>query len=245
MKKKLVCEYVFEEGRIYKSNDRGTMIKGPKDLMRFIPNSWRNKPQEHFYLLLLDTRHRVMKKITMTKGTLNASLVHPRDVFREAIRMNAAAVIAIHNHPSGDPAPSEEDIQLTQRLNAAGELMGISLLDHLIVVKRDYISMREDGRGFDGATTKDVGRAFDEAIKNMIVGDAEEGINGHENKIIKDRYLGDGVYASFDGFSIWLDLRGQDSTTKICLEPSVLAALNEFKLDTKAAWDKRKELGDG
>ena len=99
--------------------------------------------QEVFCALLLDARHRLLRKVTVSKGTLSASLVHPRDVFRSAIRMNAAAVVLVHNHPSGDPEPSHDDIDLTQRLVKSGKLLGIEVLDHVVVVEGGYVSLRE------------------------------------------------------------------------------------------------------
>jgi DNA repair protein RadC len=85
----------------------------------------------------------------VSKGTLDAALVHPRDVFREAIRRNAAAVVLVHNHPSGDPEPSRDDLELTRRLHRAGALVGIEVLDHVIVAKGGYVSLRERGDTFD------------------------------------------------------------------------------------------------
>lgn len=93
-------------------------------------------------MLLLNARHEVMRRILCSRGTLNASLVHPREVFRPAIIASAAAVILVHNHPSGDPEPSEEDIALTGRLVQAGRILGIEVLDHVIVAKRGYVSLR-------------------------------------------------------------------------------------------------------
>lgn len=101
--------------------------------------------QEVFRVFLLDARHHVVRKITVSKGTLSSSLVHPRDVFRDAIRLNAAAIILVHNHPSGDPEPSTEDKELTRRLDQCGELLGIAVLDHIIVAKGGCVSLREIG----------------------------------------------------------------------------------------------------
>ena len=85
----------------------------------------------------------------MSKGTLSSALVHPRDVFREAIRRNAAAIVLVHNHPSGDPAPSGDDMELTRRLAKIGALVGIDVLDHVIVAKEGYVSLREQGNVFN------------------------------------------------------------------------------------------------
>jgi len=105
----------------------------------------QGKAQEQCIALLLDTRHRLIRIAEIAQGTLNASLVHPRDIFKAAIAANAAAVIVAHNHPSGDPAPSEEDRLLTQRIFEAGRLMGIAVLDHLIVAGGDHYSFRAEG----------------------------------------------------------------------------------------------------
>ena len=96
-------------------------------------------------ILLLDTKHRVLDQMTISTGSLNLNIVHPREVFHAAVRQSAAAVIVLHNHPSGDPTPSEEDIELTDRLVRAGEVMGIKVLDHLIIGDGQYLSFSEKG----------------------------------------------------------------------------------------------------
>ena len=90
-------------------------------------------PQERFYVLLLDNKHRILDEILVTQGTLNQSLVHPREVFSEAVKQRAGSIVALHNHPSGDPMPSPQDNAITQRLKECGELIGIKLLDHIII----------------------------------------------------------------------------------------------------------------
>ena len=99
--------------------------------------------------MLLGARHEVIRKVMASKGTLSSCLVHPRDVFRVAVRLNAGGVIVAHNHPSGNPEPSGGDVELTVRLYKAGKLIGIDVLDHLIVAKHGYLSLRERG-SFDG-----------------------------------------------------------------------------------------------
>ena len=101
--------------------------------------------QEVFRVLLLTAQHHVFRKLTVSKGSLSYSLVHPRDVFRDAIRLNAGAVILVHNHPSGVPEPSRDDIELTHRLHEAGQLLGIEVLDHVVVAKGGCVSLREAG----------------------------------------------------------------------------------------------------
>ena len=97
-------------------------------------------------MLLLDTKHRALRAVVLSVGTLDASIVHPREVFREAALAGAAAIVVFHNHPSGDPAPSDEDTALTARLLAAGVLMGIDVIDHVILADVRYFSYREEGK---------------------------------------------------------------------------------------------------
>jgi DNA repair protein RadC len=102
-------------------------------------------PVEHFGILLVDTKHRVTRISLISVGTLDASVVHPREVFRAATSGGAAAIVVFHNHPSGDPMPSDDDIALTKRLICAGDLMGIHVLDHVIVAENSFYSLRERG----------------------------------------------------------------------------------------------------
>lgn len=103
------------------------------------------RKKEHFILLLLDSRHRLIKVASVSVGSLDMSVVHPRETFREAIQASAAAILLAHNHPSGDPTPSPEDLELTRRLIKAGELLGIPVLDHLIVGSGEPVSLRDRG----------------------------------------------------------------------------------------------------
>jgi len=104
-----------------------------------------DKQKEHFIALLLDNRHQLIRLSPIAIGSLSATLVHPREIFKEAIAASAAAVIVAHNHPSGDPTPSQQDVQLTQRLVEAGRLLGIEILDHLIIGAADVVSLRARG----------------------------------------------------------------------------------------------------
>jgi DNA repair protein RadC len=108
--------------------------------------AYSSRPVEQFGVVLLDTKHRVMKTTIVASGTLNSTIVEPRDVFREALVAGAAAVVAFHNHPSGDPTPSPEDEELTRRLKAAGILMGIDVVDHIVLGDARYCSLKEAGR---------------------------------------------------------------------------------------------------
>lgn len=100
-------------------------------------------PIERFGVVLLDTKHRLLKASVISAGSLDASVVHPREVFREAVMIGAAAVVAFHNHPSGDPTPSQEDVRLTHRLRQAGEIVGIPVIDHVILADTRYYSLME------------------------------------------------------------------------------------------------------
>ena len=101
--------------------------------------------EEHFYCLLLSTKNRINGIHEVSIGTLNAAVVHPREVFKAAILSNSAAVILVHNHPSGDPTPSPEDVQLTRQLVEAGKLLDMPVLDHVIIGNRRYSSLKEKG----------------------------------------------------------------------------------------------------
>jgi DNA repair protein RadC len=137
----------FEIGRRLAARrlEPGDRIRTPADVHRHFHARLRDARQECFVALLLDGRHRVQGEITVSTGTLTASLVHPREVFGPAVRRAAAALVLVHNHPSGDPAPSAEDRQVTERLVAAGELLGIRVLDHVVVAERGYYSFSEAG----------------------------------------------------------------------------------------------------
>jgi DNA repair protein RadC len=120
-------------------------ITRPEDVYALLHHQLRDEKQEHVILLLLNTKNRVIQQSTLTKGTLDASLLHPREVFREAIRHSASSIILAHNHPSGDPTPSSEDIQMTNRLHQAGQLLGIDLLDHVILGDGRWVSLKAQG----------------------------------------------------------------------------------------------------
>ena len=121
-------------------------LRTARDAAAYLMPAYGSRPVEQFGVVLLDTKHRVLKTTIVASGTLNATIVEPRDVFREALIAGAAAVVAFHNHPSGDPSPSPEDEELTRRLKAAGVLMGIDLVDHVILGDGRYSSFKEIGR---------------------------------------------------------------------------------------------------
>ncbi|MBT2688095.1 DNA repair protein RadC [Bacillus sp. ISL-47] len=121
------------------------IIRSPEDGANYVMNDMRFLSQEHFVCLYLNTKNQVLHKQTIFIGSLNASIVHPREVFKEAFRRSAASIICIHNHPSGDPAPSREDIEVTKRLAEAGKIIGIDVLDHLIIGENKFVSLKEKG----------------------------------------------------------------------------------------------------
>jgi DNA repair protein RadC len=129
---------------------RGTaprpQLASPRAAAEYLLPQFGSRPVEHFGVLLLDTKHRMLRTSVLSIGTLDASIVHPREVFREAIAGGAAAIVLFHNHPSGDPEPSLDDAELTQRLVAAGLLMGIQVIDHVILADTRYYSFREKSR---------------------------------------------------------------------------------------------------
>ncbi len=116
-------------------------IRGPDDVLAQVRDLARAR-KEHFVVLLLNARHEMQARETVSVGSLNASIVHPREVFLPAITHSAASVILVHNHPSGDPEPSEEDLSITKRLVQVGEMVGIGVLDHVIVAARGVVSLR-------------------------------------------------------------------------------------------------------
>ncbi|WP_310794962.1 RadC family protein [Desulfofundulus thermocisternus] len=121
------------------------VIRSPEDAARLVMEEMRHLDREHFRALLLNTKNEVIAREIVSIGTLNSSTVHPRELFKIAIRRNAAAVILLHNHPSGDPTPSQEDLDVTRRLWEAGRIIGIEILDHLIIGDNKYVSFKAEG----------------------------------------------------------------------------------------------------
>ncbi|AKF92246.1 DNA repair protein RadC [Brevibacillus laterosporus] len=128
-----------------KVRDIRISIRLPKDVADFMMPEMAGLVQEHFVCLFLNTKNQVIGKKTVFVGSLDSSIVHPRDIYREAIKRSCASIICLHNHPSGDPAPSKEDINVTKILLQAGDLVGIPLLDHLIIGDGHYVSLKEQG----------------------------------------------------------------------------------------------------
>ncbi len=129
----------------YTASGKKTLVKTPDEVVNVVRGRLRGKKKEHFLLLLLDTRGRLIRTSEISVGSLDASIVHPREVFKEAVLASAASVIFVHNHPSGDSEPSEDDIRLTERLARAGEIMGIDVLDHIIIGDKNFLSLKSRG----------------------------------------------------------------------------------------------------
>jgi DNA repair protein RadC len=129
----------------YPESDKKPLVKTPEEVVSFVKGRLKNKKKEHFQVLLLDTRSQLIKVAEISIGSLDTSIVHPREVFKEALSASAASVIFVHNHPSGDPTPSEDDIKLTERLAQAGNIMGIDVLDHIVIGDRKFVSLKREG----------------------------------------------------------------------------------------------------
>lgn len=121
----------------------GKEINSASDVASYYMEKLKDSKKEHFYALLLDSKNRIIKEELISVGTLNASLVHPREVFKSAIKESANAIILVHNHPSGDCEPSFEDYSITKKLKEAGELINVKFLDHIIVTGNNWVSVSE------------------------------------------------------------------------------------------------------
>jgi DNA repair protein RadC len=121
------------------------VVRKPSDVYDLLKAAFQDLDREHFRVVLLNVKNQVLKVDSTTIGMLNSSPVHPREVFKEAIRLSSASIILAHNHPSGDPTPSPEDIRLTARLREAGEIIGITVMDHIICGDNCFISLKENG----------------------------------------------------------------------------------------------------
>lgn len=137
----------FEIGRRIEgaTSEERMIVRSPEDIARIMIPRLRDQSTELFYVFLLDSKNGLKREIELTRGTLNASLVHPREVFKTAIDHLAAAIIVVHNHPSGNREPSREDIEVTKQLTDAGRIIGIPLHDHIIVAGDGYTSFAERG----------------------------------------------------------------------------------------------------
>ena len=135
---------VFEIGRRFSNQTpsyKSKELTDPKKVHQLIKNKLKDHHREHFYIIILNSRNWSVAEVSI--GSLNASIVHPREVFSEAIKNKAASVIFVHNHPSGDPEPSEDDLEITKRLVDGGKILGIEVVDHVIVAKDKFLSFKE------------------------------------------------------------------------------------------------------
>ena len=124
---------------------RGEQFRSSADVFNHYREHLSGLKKEEFHVLLLDAKNRKIRDVRVSEGSLTSSLVHPREVFNPVIRESAAAVILVHNHPSGDPSPSQEDLHITRRLREIGEVMGVRVLDHIVIGKGKYVSFVDDG----------------------------------------------------------------------------------------------------
>lgn len=129
----------------YQESGKNETVKTPEDVVALVRSRLKGKKKEYFLALLLDTRNQLIRVAEISIGSLDSSIVHPREVFKEAVSASAASVLFAHNHPSGDPEASEDDVNLTKRLAEAGEIMGIDVLDHIIIGEQKYLSLKREG----------------------------------------------------------------------------------------------------
>ena len=134
--------------RLINHREERPQIKSPDDAANFLMPQLRHLQQEHFVVILFNMKNRLLDTHWLYKGTLNSSVLRVGEIFQEAVRRKAAAIIVAHNHPSGDPTPSPEDIRVTRDIRQAGTLLDIELLDHIIIGNGQFISMKEKGLGF-------------------------------------------------------------------------------------------------
>ncbi len=120
-------------------------VKTPEDARSVLEEQLRSCPREELHMIMLDIRNRVIRTVRLSEGGLSSAVIQPRDLFREAVKANAASIILVHNHPSGDPSPSQDDIDSSLRLIEMGGLMGIRVVDHLVISLSGYISMKQEG----------------------------------------------------------------------------------------------------
>lgn len=141
----LALAELFNRINTLRTNIEKIRIKSPKDIADMLINEMSSLNQEILKLIVLNTKNKVIKVRDVFKGSLNSSIVHPREIYCEAIKSGGASIIICHNHPSGDPSPSKEDINITLRIKECGKIIGIELLDHIIIGDKKYISLKEKG----------------------------------------------------------------------------------------------------
>lgn len=136
---------LFKRFKTLRGQNQDYKISSPTDIANLLINEMSDLNQEVLKLIMLNTKNKVIGIKDVFKGSLNSSIVHPREIFNEAIKRNSASIIICHNHPSGDPTPSKEDINITIRLKECGVIMGINLLDHIIIGNTKFVSLKEKG----------------------------------------------------------------------------------------------------
>lgn len=136
---------LFKRFKTLRTQNQSYKIASPKDIANLLMNEMTDLSQEVLKLIMLDTKNKIVGIKDVFKGSLNTSIVHPREIFSEAIKRKSANIIICHNHPSGDPTPSKEDINITIRLKECGVIMGIGLLDHIIIGNTKFVSLKEKG----------------------------------------------------------------------------------------------------
>ena len=142
---KLKAAFELGEKAQTMTTEYGQKIESAKDVFKLLKNDLGNKKKEHFKVLSLDSRNKLISIDNVSVGTINTNLVHPREVFKTAIQHLAVSIILVHNHPSGDTEPSEADIEITKRLIESGKIMGIDILDHIIITKNKFFSFKDKG----------------------------------------------------------------------------------------------------
>jgi DNA repair protein RadC len=137
----------FELGKRFarESRNGGSPIKAPADVARLFMDEMKHYDREHFKAAFLNTKNQIIRVVTVSIGSLNASIVHPREILKPAIAASAASIVLVHNHPTGDPSPSREDVEFTRRFARCGELIGIELLDHIVIGADRFQSLKESG----------------------------------------------------------------------------------------------------
>ena len=136
---------LFSRFKTLKATKEELKVTSPQDIGNLLVNEMSNLNQEVLKVILLNTKNIIIAEKDIFKGTLNSSIVHPREIFREAVRRGSANIIVAHNHPSGDPTPSKEDIDITLRIKECSNIMGIGLLDHIIIGNNKFVSLKEKG----------------------------------------------------------------------------------------------------
>jgi DNA repair protein RadC len=144
--RELTVRYSVKKSAVGEPVVVGRALKSPRESAELLMRVLADQPTEVFAMLCLSTKHRIIAYHEVSRGTLDSTLVHPREVFKAAVLANAAAIIVSHNHPSGDPSPTIDDLDVTRRLVAAGEILGILVLDHIVVGECQYFSFKEAGR---------------------------------------------------------------------------------------------------